>query len=221
MSHGGARAWHGVVALVALAALVVQVALVISGESVLVTDGPVPSTGTRLVRFVSYFTVQANLLVVIISAGLVLRPDRDGWVWRVLRIDGVVGIAVTGIVHWFLLRPLLDLHGASYVTDKLLHVVVPLLAVAGWWAFGPRPRISRGLLLPAMAWPAAYMVFTLARGAATGWYPYPFVDVGLHGYPAVLLAGVGVIALLLGIAALLLVVERSLGPTPGDKPCAQ
>jgi len=44
-------------------------------------------------------------------------------------MNAVVGITVTGVVHWFLLRPILDLTGASYAVDKLLHVVVPLFAV--------------------------------------------------------------------------------------------
>ncbi len=46
---------------------------------------------------------------------------------------------MTGLVHFVLLRPLLDLEGADYVADKLLHMAVPVLAVAGWAAFGPRP----------------------------------------------------------------------------------
>ena len=30
----------------------------------------------------------------------------------------------------------------SYLCDKLLRVVVPLLAVTGWLIFGPRPRVA-------------------------------------------------------------------------------
>lgn len=209
-----ARAWHGVTALVAALALGIQIALVISGESVLITTGVIPSTAVRLARFVSYFTVQANLLVLVTVAGLALRPDRDGRLWRVLRLDAIVGIAVTGVVHWFLLRPLLHLQGWSYVTDKMLHVAVPLLAVVGWLLFGPRPRITRQLLLPSLGWPAAYLIFTVARGAVTGWYPYPFLDVGVKGYPAVLGAALGVALLVLGAAELLMLGERRLGPAP-------
>lgn len=67
--------------------------------------------------------------MLITCATLALEPRRDGRVWRVVRLDALVGITVTGVVHWFLLRPLLELDGMSYVTDKLLHVAVPLLAV--------------------------------------------------------------------------------------------
>ena len=79
-------------------------------------------------------------------------------------------------MHWFLLRPILDLHGADRWTDKLLHVAVPLLAVIGWVAFGPRDRVRRSDLLPSLAFPVLWLAYTLVRGAVTGFYPYPFVD---------------------------------------------
>jgi hypothetical protein len=32
------------------------------------------------------------------------------------------------------------------------------------------------------AWPLLWIVYTFAHGAATGWYPYPFLDAHTHGY---------------------------------------
>lgn len=144
-----ARCWHALTALVALVALAIQIGLVLSGTAVLTSVEP-PSTGTRLLRFFSYFTVQSNLLVLLTAGTLALDPLRDGRVWRVLRLDALVGITVTGIIHWFFLRPLLDLDGWSYATDKMLHVVVPLLAIVGWLVFGPRHRVTRAELAPAL-----------------------------------------------------------------------
>ena len=88
----------------------------------------------------------------------------------------ITGITVTGLVHWFLLRPLLHLQGADYVADKLLHLVVPVLAIIGWLVFGPRPRTSWPASLRASVWPIAWLVVMLVQGAANGWYPYPFLD---------------------------------------------
>ncbi|RKS75215.1 hypothetical protein CLV35_1674 [Motilibacter peucedani] len=195
-----ARAWHAATAAVCAVALAVQVGLVVSGASVLVTDGPVPGTGTRLWRFFGYFTVQSNLLVLVTVASLALDPARDGRLWRVTRLDAVVGITVTGVVHFFFLRPLLHLHGWSAVTDKLLHVVVPLMAVAGWLALGPRGRTDGRTVAGAMAWPLAYVVYTGVYGASAHWYPYPFADVDRHGYARVAVNGLGVLALLLALS---------------------
>lgn len=193
-----ARNWHLLTAIVTWAALVLQFVLVVRGGRVLDEAATAP-LATRLIRFISYFTVLSNLLVAVTATTLALGQDRAPTWWRVVRLNAVVSIAVTGLVHWFFLRPLLNLSGADYLADKLLHVVVPLLAVIGWVAFGPRGLAGRALLLPSLIYPIGWLVYTLVRGAIVDWYPYPFLDVGLHGYPGALLACAGVAVLLLAL----------------------
>lgn len=192
------RSWHTLTAVVTWAALLLQLVLVLRGGRVLDEVAQAP-LGTRLIRFVSYFTVLTNLLVAVTTTTLALGQDAFPRWWKVLRLNAIIGIAVTGVVHWFFLRPLLDLSGADRVADKLLHVVVPLLAVIGWAAFGPRGRAERSLLLPSLVFPIGWLVYTLVRGAVVDWYPYPFLDVGLHGYAGALLACAGVAVLLLAL----------------------
>ncbi|GAB3252279.1 Pr6Pr family membrane protein [Nocardioides dilutus] len=175
MNVGGARAWHAVIAAVAVTALVLQLVLVVQGGRVL-DEADQPGLGIRLGRLISYFTIQSNVLVAVTSVQLARDPDRDGSTWRAVRLAAVVGITVTGVVHFLLLRPLLDLDGADYVADKLLHMVVPVLAVVGWAVFGPRPRIDRRAVRLALCWPLAWLAWTLLVGGLSGWYPYPFLD---------------------------------------------
>ncbi|HET7431814.1 MAG TPA: Pr6Pr family membrane protein [Nocardioides sp.] len=189
-----ARAWHLLTAAVTAVALVLQLVLVVEGGRVLEESHP-PSMGLRLVRFVAYFTIQSNVLVLVSTALLARDPAYDGPCWRVLRTAAVTGIAVTGLVHWFLLRPLLDLHGADLVADKLLHLAVPLLAVVGWLVFGPRPRTSWASSLRATAWPLAWLGVVLAAGGAWGWYPYPFLDHREHGWDHVGVVCAGIFVL--------------------------
>lgn len=202
------RAWHLVTALVAGIAVVFQLWLVIDGAATLLPESQ-PALTTRLVRFVSYFTILSNVLVCVSTATLV-RGDPRSRLWRVLRLDAVLGITVTGLVHWFLLRPILDLHGASYAADKLLHVVVPVLAVVGWLVFGPRDRVGRAEVVPSLVFPLAWLGYTLAHGAVSGWYPYPFVDVGVHGYAVVAVNCLGVAVLFVALAAGAVRVDRRL-----------
>src|SRR6266568_9141555 len=89
---------------------------------------PVP---TRFVRMFSFFTVQSNVLVAVAAFGLVLAPARDSRLWRVLRLDALVGISVTGVVYTTVLQTQQQLHGWAVVTDAVFHYVVPLAAVAG------------------------------------------------------------------------------------------
>lgn len=199
-------------AAVAIAALALQLGLVVSGEAVLVEEDP-PGLGARLARFVSYFTIQSNVLVAVGTTWLARDPAADGRWLRAVRLAGTVGITVTGLVHFVLLRPLLHLEGLSMVCDKLLHVVVPVLAVVGWAWFGPRGRVDRGAIAVAFAWPLAWLAWTLAAGSVTGWVPYPFLDADTEGWPAVLATSAGVTALFVALFALLAFADRRLAVT--------
>ena len=209
LSAQAARYWHGATALVVAFGFFVQLGLVISGASVLTPDDP-PNLADRLLHFFAYFTIQSNILVCIAAITLVRRPNVDGPLWRVIRLDGILGITVTGVIHWFFLRPLLHLEGWSYATDKILHVAVPLMAVIGWVAFGPRFRITARTILAATIWPIAYMVGVAIYGAIANWYAYPFIDASLHGYPTVILTGVAILGFLLALAGIAAIVDRKL-----------
>lgn len=207
-----ARRFHLVTAVVATVALALQLVLVLQGGRVLDEVTP-PALPVRLARFVAYFTIQSNVLVAVVTWQLARDPGRDGAAWRVARLAASVGITVTGVVHFVLLRPLLDLDGADWVADKLLHMVVPLLAVVGWAAFGPRPRTAVRTAATALAWPIAWLVVTLVVGAASGWYPYPFLDHREGGAGAVVVACLGVTVLFVGVAAAAVALDRRLAPT--------
>ncbi len=169
------RRVHVALALLTLAALVLQLVLVVQGARVL-DEQSRPDLGTRLVRFFSYFTVQANLLVLVVSAAVARGVDIMKPAWQAVRLGTLTGIIVTGVVHWVLLRPLLDLSGGDYVADKLLHVVVPLATVVVWLAVGPHGLGRWIRVAQALIWPALWAVYTLVRGATTEWWPYPFID---------------------------------------------
>lgn len=208
-----ARAVHAVTAVVAVAALVLQAVLVVTGASVL-AETEVPPLLTRLGRLLSYFTIQSNVLVAVTAVQLARDPARDGHWWRAVRVAALVGITVTGLVHFVLLRPLLDLAGGNYLADKLLHMVVPVLAVVGWLVAGPRPRAPWRDALLALGWPVAWLGWTLVVGVLTGWYPYPFLDVGQEGAFTVAVTCLGVTVLFLALVAVVVGLDRRLAPVP-------
>ncbi len=217
MSPRAARAWHLLTFVVAVFALVLQLVLVIRGGRVLDEVSP-PDTAERVRRYFCYFTIQSNIAVAWVTYLLARGLETDSRFFRVLRLDAVLGIAVTGVVHFVLLRPLLDLHGADYWVDKLLHMAVPALAVVGWLVFGPRGWLSRADVLPALVWPVAWLVVILAMGPVfDDWYPYPFIDVAEHGLGTVLLNSLGITVLFLAIAYGLVWADRRLPrPQPDD-----
>ena len=171
-----ARAFHALTAVVAIFAVVFQLVLVFQGGRVLdetaaepdSASGSSSSSPTSRSRATSWSRSRP-------SSWPATRP-ATGPACGLLRLAAMLGITVTGIVHFSLLRPLLDLDGADYVADKLLHMVVPVLAVVGWALFGPRPRVDGAALGPAARWPIAWLAGRLVVGALSGWYPYPFLD---------------------------------------------
>ena len=215
MTRSRARTAHLVVAVVTSAALLLQLALVLSGSAVLVEDDP-PGLAARVYRFFAYFTVQSNLLVAVVSFALARDPALDRTAWRVVRLAGLVGITVTGLVHFFLLRPLLDLDGADWVADKLLHMVVPVLAVAVWAWVGPRPRFVVREAAYALVWPLVWLAWTLVVGQVDGWVPYPFLDADTEGWGAVAVVSVGITVLFVVLFAVFGWLDRTLRAVPVD-----
>lgn len=202
-----ARLWHGTVAVLVALAIALQIKIAIdapalpSGHAV----GTLAGTGGsgRVTRLLSFFTVQSNLLSGVVSAQLALRPDRDGPLWRVARLDALFGIAVTGIVYATVLAKIHEPHGWEQTSSNIVvHYVVPIAMVLGWVLFGPRPRITGSVIGWALAWPVAWLVYTLIHGEASHWYPYPFVDAASQGYLRVVINAVAVTAVFALVAAL-------------------
>ena len=102
---------------------------------------------------------------------MLLGLVRDGPVWRVMGLDALLGIAVTGVVFLTVLVDLAHPTGASAGANVGFHSFAPMWALPGWLLFGPRGRIDRRSIGVAFVWPAAWVAYTLMRGAATGWYP--------------------------------------------------
>ena len=206
------RVWHLLIALNVLAALVIQVWLILTG-------GPDPNTGEtvasvgvaeRMIQTLSFFTIQSNLLVLVVAITLVVDPFRDGRFWRVLRLDALLGITITGLVFDTILIRYVDPTGWQLVATIGFHYVAPWATLLGWLLFGPRPRIDRSTIAWASLWPVAWIVYTFVRGALVDWYPYPFLDVDKVGYPAAL----GVTAVVLAVAAALVALFARLDRRP-------
>ncbi len=208
MGSRWARAWFAATAACVLAGVVLQMVLawrnnmpvvVATGESLQTFGG---SPLGRALNVFAFFTVQSNLIAGATCLLLALDPDRASTAFRAFRLTGLVAISVTGIVYHVALDNLLELDTWALVADRLLHLVVPILTVVGWVAFGPRgltsPRITRLTVL----YPLAYMLFTAIRGSlSSNWYPYPFANVHVLGYLRVVLNGAWICLLFIALAA--------------------
>ena len=208
-----ARIVFGLTSVVVTVGLVLQLSLAITADS---GTGAFASTPDRVVNFFSYFTVLSNIAVAVTTGMLAARLDRRSTLFRVIRLDGLVAIAVTGVVFHLTLAQLQELTGWNAFADAILHTASPILAVLGWLAFGPRGQLSGRIVLLAVIAPVCWLVYALVRGAnvqdrdGNDFYPYPFMNVQEHGYPVVLLNCAIVAVLFLAICAAALWADRRL-----------
>jgi hypothetical protein len=179
-----ARWWHALLAAVVTAAFITQLILLFTTGADVNTSasGASEPVATRLVRLFSYFTIESNLIVLAAACTLARNPARDGRGWRTLRLDSLLGIVITGLVFDLVLARYVHLTGAAWWATLGFHYFSPWWTLLGWVLFGPRPRISWGTVVRAFGWPLAWIGYTFAHGAVTGWYPYPFLNVSRIGY---------------------------------------
>ncbi|MGS0685061.1 Pr6Pr family membrane protein [Nakamurella sp. GG22] len=211
-----ARIWNAIIVIDVIVALVIQLWLIFTG-------GPDPNTGdtvasvgigTRLIQTVSFFTIQSNLLVLVVAATLVVDPRRDGRFWRVLRLDALLGITVTGLVFDLILIHYVHPTGWQLVATIGFHYIAPWATLLGWLLFGPRPRIDRTTIAWSLVWPIAWIVYTFVRGALVDWYPYPFLDVDEVGLEVALRNTLFVLAVAAVLLAVFRLIDRVLAPRP-------
>jgi hypothetical protein len=161
---------------------------------------------TRTINFFSFFTILSNIMAAL-TLTFAAFPFASAPARFFTRPSVRAGVAaymtMTGLVYFFLLRHLRSLEGWAFVADRTLHDVMPILFV-GFWLLAATTGTLR--VKNALAWlifPAAFAIYSLTRGAYTGRYPYPFLDVAKLGYPqtftniAMLMVGFVVLALVL------------------------
>jgi hypothetical protein len=200
-----ARVWFAVGAVLVLVALGIQIPITAAHGG-----GFFTTPAGRVGNLFTFFTILSNLLVAVTNAALALRPDARSTLLRVARFDAVLAITVTGVVYHLLLAGLYHLRGAEEVANQLFHTVTPLLTVVGWLLFGPRGLVDRRVVALAVLCPLAWLAFTLVRGAAIGWYPDPFVDVGALGYGRVAVNCAGITLLFVAVAVAYAGIDRLL-----------
>jgi len=189
------RAAHLGVALSAMAGLACHYAIVLGhpGEIAL-----------RSLRFLSFFTILTNALVAVAAIGFALPGGRlQRWAIRPeTRAAVTLHILVVALIFHVLLRHMVLPGALGWWGNLLVHQIVPAGWAMCWLAFGKHGRIDAMAPLRWLLFPLGFAGWTLVHGAATGWYPYPFMNVARFGYPAVLanMAMIALVFLALGYA---------------------
>lgn len=202
-------------ALVGGLALVVQSVLTVSHH---MDEGR--SLGFGVVMYTGYFTITTNALCALIA--LAFSPwfaaDRR---FAALREPWVVtcataSIVMVGLVYHLLLSRLFHQQGVQAICNAVLHYTIPPLFPILWWFAVPRNSLVWSDAWRVLSYPLGYLVYVVARGEATGLYPYFFIDVPRIGYAQALLNAAGLSVVFIAAGALLIAIKGTMRPASAD-----
>lgn len=164
-------------------------------------------------RYFTFFTILTNILVAVCCTMLVLRPVS--WLGKFFSRPATLtavtaNILVVGIIYNLVLRWLWNPQGFQYVVDELLHLVIPIAFLIFWLVFVPKGNLKWTNIPCWLIYPLVYLVIVLIRGALSGYYPYPFLDVTKLGYTQTLLNCMGVAVVFVIISTIFVGVDKML-----------
>lgn len=179
---GGRKLFLLSIAVIGWLALVAQLVLHLKIPGV--------ESGELLIRFFSYYTILTNLLVAVFATAQLLASDntQKGLLFGPgMETAIALHITIVGVIYNLLLRGLWTEGGLQAVLNDVLHTLIPIMVLIYWWKFTNASVLRYGQIFSWLIYPVVYFVFIGLRGAASGWYPYPFLDVTTIGYPQALL----------------------------------
>jgi len=188
----------------------------------------IENRGALFVNFFSFFTIDSNVLTVVvfaIGAVCLTRNEVDPRWFALLRASAVTYMTVTLVVYNLLLRGIELPQGTTLAwSNEILHVVAPLLIVLDWFFAPGRGRLEWKDLRIIVAFPIVWVIYTLIRGPLAynetahkpTWYPYPFLDPSLspEGYWSVLFYVILIAGAIIGTGAGVIWVARRGGRWP-------
>ena len=166
-----------------------------------------------LVQLFSFFTIQSNLLAGLGLSALLLNRSTTVYKFfsRGYVLTGIVlYVAVVGLVYNIILRSLWHPEDLFKLADELLHSINPILFFVCWLIFSPKEKLKWAQSLNWLWFPFLYLIYTLIRGAATNFYPYPFIDAGKLGYFTIAINSLVLLVVFLALGLLLILLTRAL-----------
>lgn len=96
-------------------------------------------------------------------------------------------IMVVGLAYQVLLRHVWKPEGLQKLVDELLHTIIPILVIIFWYLYETKKQLRYIQIFKWLIYPLIYLLYILVRGKASGFYPYPFVNVTSLGLQNVLI----------------------------------
>ncbi|WP_315835800.1 Pr6Pr family membrane protein [Bradyrhizobium prioriisuperbiae] len=162
-----------------------------------------------LVRYVSFFAVQVNFLAALVLTAFAFKAGRDEWLVHPF-VRSAIAVYAAAVLAIYLpaLPALLALSGVQFWADLLLRYLMPSGYLLFWLFLVRKAGLRWYDPLLWLIYPLFYLAFVVIRGKMSGFYPYPFIDVGALGYSRALLNAGGIMVICVGLGALAVLIGR-------------
>ncbi|MFM7014589.1 MAG: Pr6Pr family membrane protein [Actinomycetota bacterium] len=170
-------------------------------------------------EYFAYFSIVSAIIVglvlVITGMGLLLKFEDTKWV-EIGRLSLATAMVIVGVVYHLLLADAApDVRDGNYqwpvLPNEIIHTYAPILFAFEYLLSVKAFRIRLRAALWVAVYPLTWLLFSVIRGIATGWWPYWFLDptgeIGLTG----MLSYIGAItAFFLVLGFVLLAIKKAI-----------
>lgn len=164
-----------------------------------------------IVVFSSFFTMWTNIMIAAVLLVSAARPGSAHFLCGPrLKFALAPSIVLVGAVFALMLRNVYPSTGLQGLCNVVFHYVVPPLYLAYWITVVPKGGLRWRDAWIWLAFPCVYFAWVMGEAAVTGFYPYPFYDVGALGLWVVLQNALELVVMVLVLNLATVALGRSL-----------
>lgn len=194
--------YSAIMAIICWFALVAQLILSINTKTAPIAE--------LIARYFTYYTILTNILVALCFTFLMLKPASASgkfFTKPATFTATTVYITIVCVVYNLILRFTWNPQGLQRIVDEFLHLIIPVMFILLWFMFVPKGQLKWKNVLPWLIYPLVYLFVVLIRGALSGFYPYPFIDVNTLGYAKTLINAGGLTIAFVLLALLFVLID--------------
>jgi hypothetical protein len=166
----------------------------------------------RPAEYFSYFTIQTGMIAAVtlsIGGWFAWQGRKETHLLNLVRLSSITMTVVVTIVYNALLRNLPNLpEDGNYQwpvpPNEILHVWAGIILVIDWMLSSRRVNLRLRSIFWTLAFPLAWLAYSVIRGLAINWWPYWFINPNESGGVS------GMLEYIFGIMIFLLVVASAL-----------
>ena len=167
----------------------------------------------RPTEYFAYFSIQTSIIAgaTLLWTGLTSWSGRkDSKAQSIVRLAATACYILVSLAYNLLLRGTAnDPRDGDYdwpvLPNEIIHVWAPIALALGWLFLQGPVRLKLRAALWVAVYPLAWLIFSVLRGLATGWWPYWFIDPSGAGGVAGMFTYIGAITLFLILLGLVLI----------------